>query len=292
MPRRRTNRQDNWGYDYYESRPRLPADGIRAKSKTGAFGDSWWAKRWIQVLEAFDFGSRLTRGRSYARGGAVLNIDVRVGTVQSKVQGSMPRPYSVEIAIQPLSNEQWQLAIAAMAEQALFAAKLLAGEMPQEIEQAFEAANVALFPKKSSELRTSCSCPDYANPCKHIAAVYYLLGERFDEDPFLIFELRGRNKQQIIDALHQLRANTPGTASEAAPAPADEPSPALADLLASYDQPGPALAQISTHLAAPHVEAAILKRYGTAPANTQTVLTTLYRTISQAMLHRLFAEEQ
>ncbi len=289
MSRKRSSRSDDWGHGYYESRPRLPADGIRAKSKNGTFGDSWWAKRWINVLESFDFGSRLTRGRTYARGGAVLNIDINVGKVRSQVQGSRPKPYVVEIAIQPLSEAQWQQAIAAMSEQAIFAAQLLAGEMPQEIEQAFESARVALFPRKSNELITSCSCPDYANPCKHIAAVYYLLGERFDEDPFLIFELRGRTKAAIMAALRELRTESSPMQPESA-IPAREPEPALADLLASYDEPGPALAQISAHITEPAVEAAILKRYGVAPVGTQAHLSALYRTISQAMLKRLFAD--
>lgn len=289
MPRKRTNDHDDWDYGYYESRPRLPADGIKAKSKKGAFGESWWAKRWINVLEAFNYGARLTRGRTYARGGAVLNIDISVGKVRSKVQGSSPKPYAVEIAIPPLSDSQWQQAIAAMAEQAIFAAKLLAGEMPQEIEEAFEAAKVALFPKQAKELDTNCSCPDYANPCKHIAAVYYLLGERFDEDPFLLFELRGRKKQAIIDALRQLRATSSDPVQERTPA-SGEAIPALADLIATFDEPGPAFNQIHTQVVAPHIEAAILKRYGNAPAGTQAQLTAIYRMISQAMLKRLYAD--
>jgi uncharacterized Zn finger protein len=289
MSRKRSRRTDAWGYGSFESRPRLPADGIRARNKSGAFGASWWAKRWIGVLESFDFGSRLTRGRTYARGGAVLNIDVGVGRVRSKVQGSRPTPYAVEIGIPPLTDTQWQQAIGAMSEQAIFAAQLLAGEMPQEIEQAFESAGVALFPQTSRELITSCSCPDYANPCKHIAAVYYLLGERFDEDPFLIFALRGRSKAEIIAALRELRAGSaPAQADHVAPAQA--PEPALADLLARYDEPDPAMAQITAQIAAPTVEAAILKRYGVAPAGTQPHLSALYCSISQALLQRLFAD--
>jgi uncharacterized Zn finger protein len=289
MARKKTNYRDGWGDYQYESRPRLPADGIRAKNKSGAFGESWWAKRWITVLEAFNYGTRLTRGRTYARGGAVLNIDIRVGMVRSKVQGSRPTPYTVEIAIAPLNDTQWQQAIAAMSEQAIFAAKLLAGEMPQEIEEAFETAQVALFPNHAKELNTKCSCPDFANPCKHIAAVYYLLGERFDEDPFLLFELRGRQKQVIIEALRQLRAAVSDPAQATTPAAA-EPIPALADLLATFDEPGAALGQIHAQIVAPHVEAAILKRYGPAPVGTQAQLTALYRMISQAMLKRWYAD--
>src|SRR5437588_12759165 len=95
-----------------------------------------------------------------------------------------------------------------MASQAIFAAKLLAGEMPQDIEEAFSAVQISLFPLATTDLDTDCSCPDWANPCKHIAAVYYLLAERFDEDPFLIFKLRGRTKEQIIQVLREKRAQT------------------------------------------------------------------------------------
>ena len=87
-------------------------------------------------------------------------------------------------------------ALDALAEQAIFTAQLLAGEMPQDIEEAFEEAGASLFPKKRGDLETECSCPDYANPCKHIAATHYILGERFDEDPFLIFRLRGRTQEE------------------------------------------------------------------------------------------------
>src|SRR6185503_13037509 len=134
--------------------------------------------------------------------------------VRAKVQGSRPTPYNVTIEMKPLTDAQWEQVTARLARQAIFAAKLLAGEMPQDIEQAFDAAGVPLFPRGPQDISAACSCPDYANPCKHIAAVYYLLGERFDEDPFLIFQARGRTREQIIDALRALRA---GASEDAAP---------------------------------------------------------------------------
>src|SRR5207248_9941928 len=111
-----------------------------------------------------------------------------------------------KIKLKPLSDEDWDKVTEAMASQALFAAKLLAGEMPQNIEEAFNAVHISLFPTAATDLDTDCSCPDWANPCKHVAAVYYLLAERFDEDPFLIFKLRGRTKEQIIAVLREKRA--------------------------------------------------------------------------------------
>src|SRR5207253_860927 len=113
------------------SRPREAKGGIKAQTKRGAFGESWWAKRWIGVLESFQLGARLNRGRSYARGGQVLSIEIEPGVVQAKVQGSRPTPYSISIETKVLAVQDWEKLADALAAQALFAAKLLAGEMPQ-----------------------------------------------------------------------------------------------------------------------------------------------------------------
>jgi uncharacterized Zn finger protein len=189
-------------FGYYNYRPRIKArGGIRAQSKRGAFGESWWAKRWIATLESFNIGARLTRGRSYARGGQVLSIDIDKGVIRSKVQGSYPRPYNVTIKVKTLSDADWKRLVDALSSQVIFAAKLLAGEMPQEIEETFTGAGLSLFPEKRGDLQTDCSCPDYSNPCKHIAAVYYLLGEEFDRDPFLIFKFRGATREEFIRML-------------------------------------------------------------------------------------------
>lgn len=284
-PRRKGSRYDE---SWPEYRPRIPADGIKAKSQRGDFGESWWARRWISVLEGFGFGSRLTRGRSYARNGSVLNIDIASGQVTARVQGSQRTPYKVAISIIPLSKAQWEQATDAMSEQAIFAAKLLAGEMPQEIEQAFAAADVDLFPAHSGDLATTCSCPDFANPCKHIAAVYFLLGERFDDDPFLIFELRGRSKDQIIAALRARRAEATDPVSVAVPPV--EPVPALADYLGSFDELGPELAELTPHIAAPEVETALLRRYGPPPGESELALRNIYRALSRAAIERIFRE--
>src|SRR3989454_2967661 len=199
-----------WGdggyWDYYEpSRPRRVEGGIKTRSERGEIGETWWSKRWIKVLESCSMGTRLTRGRSDARQGQVVSIDVEPGIVKAKVQGSQPRPYNVKIRLEPLTDEDWDKVTEAMASQAIFAAKLLAGEMPQNIEEAFASVDISLFPTALSELHTDCSCPDWANPCKHIAAVYYLLAERFDEDPFLIFKLRGREQDELVERLRARR---------------------------------------------------------------------------------------
>lgn len=195
-------------YDYYfkPTKPKVAKDGIKARSKSGSFAKNWWAQRWIAALERLIDSGRLTRGRSYARKGQVLSIEETQDGIAARVQGSRKTPYKIHIQIAHLTDAQWDQVFDALAEQAIFSAQLLAGEMPQDIEQAFETAHVSLFPSKRNDLQTNCSCPDYANPCKHIAATHYILGERFDEDPFLIFRLRGRNQEQVMHALRQRRA--------------------------------------------------------------------------------------
>ncbi|AKB74109.1 hypothetical protein MSLAZ_0848 [Methanosarcina lacustris Z-7289] len=191
---------DNYGH-YEPTKPIEVKGGIKAKSKRGGFAQSWWAKRWIKTLENFNIGARLTRGKSYARKGQVTSIKIETGLVKAKVQGSSPKPYSVTIKVRTLNGSEWDLLAEKLSLKPIFAAKLLAGEMPEDIEAVFEDSGISLFPEKLDDLETDCSCPDWSNPCKHIAAVYYLLGEEFDRDPFLIFKLRGVDMDDFMSLL-------------------------------------------------------------------------------------------
>ena len=199
--------------DFYPppSAPRPVKDGLRAKSKRGIIGETWWSRRFIEVLEDFHEGPRLARGRAYARRGQVIDIDVVAGEVSALVQGSRARPYNVRIGVTVLDDAEWARVEESMASQAVFLARLLAGEMPHEIEDAFGAIGLSLFPAAADDLDTDCSCPDWENPCKHIAAVYYLLAEAFDRDPFLIFAWRGRPREHLLDDLRALRGRGAGT---------------------------------------------------------------------------------
>lgn len=192
-------------YPFYQPTRRRPADGIRARSQRGAIGETWWSQRFIDVLESFNMQGRLTRGRSYARSGQVLELAVGPGEVKALVQGSRAKPYRVRIEVKTLSRKDWRRVEGAMAASALFIAKLLAGEMPADIEEAFEGCNLSLFPASKRELRTECTCPDWENPCKHIAAAYFILAEQFDEDPFLILAWRGRTKEELLEQLRSRR---------------------------------------------------------------------------------------
>jgi uncharacterized Zn finger protein len=191
------------------SKPRQVDGGIKARSTRGAIGESWWSRRFIQVLESFAIGTRLTRGRSYARKGQVVSLDVAPGVVTASVQGSRPKPYRVSIGLAPFPARTWTRVEARLAEQALYSAQLLAGEMPPEIEQVFADAGAPLFPSAIRELKMSCSCPDSAVPCKHLAATFYLLAEAFDADPFQILQWRGRQREELLTRLRELRSGGP-----------------------------------------------------------------------------------
>src|SRR6185312_5289027 len=140
-----------------------------------------------------------------ARSGQVTKLDVSKRGVDARVQGSRPSPYKVTISFKQLSDSEWARVVESMASEASYAAKLLSGEMPAAIENAFVGAGTTLFPAEGNDLETDCSCPDWSNPCKHVAAVFYLLGEQFDADPFLMFLLRGRTCDEIAGALRALR---------------------------------------------------------------------------------------
>jgi uncharacterized Zn finger protein len=192
------------------SRPRPVEGGLKARSRRGAIGETWWSRRFIDLLESFRLGGRLDRGRRYARAGQVLDLQVAAGLVSARVQGSRVRPYRVRLETPVLAPSDWERVEQAMAGRAAFAARLLAGEMPHDIEETFAAAGVSLFPASPRNLASSCSCPDWSNPCKHVAAVYYLLAEAFDDDPFLIFAWRGRTRSELLGRLRRARATPAG----------------------------------------------------------------------------------
>lgn len=194
---------------YPASSPRKVSGGLKLRSKRGAVADTWWGQRWTQALESFGWHTRLERGRRYARAGQVASIKIEPGKVLARVQGSRPKPYDVTIALHPLSRKDWSRVADAIARQALYTAKLMSGEMPHEIEKAFSEAKLALFPKSKHDLSTDCSCPDWENPCKHIAAAYYILAQEFDRDPFLVFKLRGISRDELLSEIRSRRRDQP-----------------------------------------------------------------------------------
>ena len=253
---------------YPPSRPRAVENGLKARSARGAIGSSWWSRRFLDVLESFAMGTRLTRGRAYARKGQVVALDVTPGEVRATVQGSRARPYRVTIGLAPFSELVWAKAEIALSEQALPSAKLLAGEVPPELEDLFGAAGAPLFPRTVSDLDQRCSGPDWEVPCKHLAATFYLLAEAFDADPFLVLRWRGRDREPLLRRLRELRAvELPEEPVEAPPAAAG-----TAFALAGLTQPADDLgrfwlppAPLPPRPATLHVDADLLLRQLPAP---------------------------
>lgn len=174
---------------------------LYAESRRGEIGREWWGQQWVQTMERLGLEGRLQRGKGYARNGSVLRIEISAGKVYAEVQGSRAKPYRTLIELRAFQDDEWARAFKALSAQAIYAAKLLAGEMPADIEALFEHHQLPLFPQRKRDIDFTCSCPDWGDPCKHVAAVYYLIAEQLDADPFILFHLRGRNREATMRAL-------------------------------------------------------------------------------------------
>ncbi|MBI5433790.1 MAG: SWIM zinc finger family protein [Planctomycetes bacterium] len=278
---RRSGWDDFWGYARSRPKKAAPKSGL----VVGRIGATWWGARWIDALQHISSGysNRLSRGRSYARAGRVHDLELERGCARARVTGS--RVYDVEIRVCALSDAEWKRTIRALAARATFAAQLLDGAMPREIDEAFAAAKVSLFPSGSADLTTTCSCPDWANPCKHVAALHYVLGEALDRDPFFLFELRGRGKAEVLDALREARApaemrqrrtRARGSASSQLASESDSVSHGAVDIdsvvldatgtAADYELPRTRLSAMSFRFDAPASPALVLRQLGQPPS--------------------------
>lgn len=215
------------------SRPLSVEGGLKARSARGAIAQTWWSQRFIEVMESIVVGGRLQRGRNYARRGQVISLDVSAGAVTAQVQGSRVQPYRVRVAVAAFDKREWAQVEQALAENAWYTASLLSGEMPADIEGVFDSVGLALFPTTAGELSMDCSCPDFAVPCKHLAATFYLLAESFDEDPFGILAWRGRAREDLLAHLAALRSGGRQAADRV-----ESTGPALADCLSSFFERG------------------------------------------------------
>ncbi|MHC5938985.1 SWIM zinc finger family protein [Nostoc sp.] len=169
------------------------------------FSRTWWGDRFIQALEAFTDDNRLKRGRSYASGGKVKTFEIDLNKITAKVRGSVnpyfgvykEPTYNIEIQITPIAKTRWNEAIQQLSSKASIISRLLLNEVPENIEDTFSILGLHLLPHSSKDFKTKCDCPDYANPCKHIAGVYYLVASQLDNNPWLLFELRGLSKAEL-----------------------------------------------------------------------------------------------
>jgi uncharacterized Zn finger protein len=259
---------NRWGGDSWPppSRPIPVEGGIRARSKRGSIGEQWWSRRFIDVLESLGMSGRLQRGRRYARAGQVLDLEISPGYVTARVQGSRATPYKVRIQVLPLTTGQWQRVEQALAGQALFRARLLAGEMPAEIEDVFTQCGTPLFPRSARDLDMRCSCPDWEVPCKHLAAVCYVLAEQFDDDPFGMLAWRGRGRDALLASLRQAGVGGVGGVGDEDRPALDVPAPPLSECLTDFWSAGLSPARLRALPASPATAPDLLLRIFEPPA--------------------------
>ncbi len=196
---------------------------------------SWWVAQWMELINSYRYKKRLERAWNYARQGNVMSIQFEGRRVHARVQGTEKDPYKVKLWLDVLNDEDWKYVIEAMAKKAKWSAQLLAGVMPKDIENAFAASGKRLFPFKLEEVKSECTCPDKANPCKHISAIYFLMGDRFKEDPFILFQLRGRSREQILLDLTKQRQKLKHEQAETIHQNLYTPIPKKPDLWWSYN---------------------------------------------------------
>jgi len=199
-------------WDYYNYRPKKkPPDpikqieklrkknpGIQPVAIAGKLANSWWARSWNKNLEGYaDYSNRIGRGRSYVRGGYVLDLSISPGLVQSIVQGTKAKPYEITINIDPLPKKKWDAIIEQCSRKIGNLEDLVSGKFPQELMELFTHRGDGLFPSPK-EIHFSCTCPDWASMCKHVAAALYGIGVRFDSDPTLFFLLRDIDFAELL----------------------------------------------------------------------------------------------
>ena len=217
---------DHW-QRFPESVPLPVEDGLATTRRRGAMAEHWWSKRFADVLESYGLGARMQRGRRYARQGQVMTLQVDTGLIAAQVQGSRPTPYLVSIRLTEVSDAQWAAIDSELAARAGLVAALLAGEVPDELLDVFTSAGVPLLPDRWGDLRASCTCPDAASPCKHLAAVLYVFADQLDRDPWLLLQWRGRGRNEIVDLLRTVEPITDVVAPWWPFGPGDLPREAL-----------------------------------------------------------------
>jgi uncharacterized Zn finger protein len=189
---------DNSWQGFPASKPLKAEGGIATTKVRGAMADTWWSKRFVDVLHSYGLGGRMTRGRAYARQGQVLSLEVSAGILAARVQGSRSRPYVVTINVATPSTEQWRTIEVALQSRLGYAAHLLAGEVPSDLEDVFASVGTKLFPARWTDMKATCSCPDWGDPCKHQAAALYVFADQLDRDPWQLLVWQGRSKEQIV----------------------------------------------------------------------------------------------
>lgn len=272
--------------------PRRVRHGIKLRHRDGPVADNFIAQRWLALLESVFSQDVRSDGFDYAKAGQTASLDVTIGEIRARVQGRDPRPYALSMRLTPMTDEQWSAAIDQMAGGAIYVARLIAGDMPASVAEVFESLGVELVPSDAGALQVTCTCSE-PDPCKHAAAAAYVLMERFNDDPLLVFTLYGMAVGNVLDQLRQARAiHTHGIASAHAdpliPESQIDPQPLEASVEAFW-RSGPELAELEKAPPPQHIAHALLRRLGPSPMQGRFplvgLLASVYDTVAQDAIH-------
>lgn len=266
--------------------PRRVRHGIKFRRKEGLQGLPWFAKAMVDAVESRSALGARVLGMEYALSGQAASFSLDAHVVEALVQGRAARPYAVRLTLPHLSREQWIEVVRAMAKEAVFAAKLLVGEMPESVEAPFGACDCALLPREAAELAVECNCGEKL-PCKHVVAVTYLLAERLEVDPLALFSLRGLDGPTLLERLQEARTvHTTGvTQSHQSPQLPSQKAqlPPLEACLDDFWRPGRKLADFEQLPANAHVPHALLRRLGASPLGGRFPLVGLLASIQDSL---------
>ena len=191
--------------NHFQTKVRKAKDGIAPTSSDKTVEQSWWSVKFLEAMDYFESDSRITQGKNYAKKGQVYDLQVCKGIITAKVQCTKAKPFSVKIEFRTFTNEEWFQLFSEMVAKASFAAELLLGKIPLDIQRISTKLNLSFFPKIKDDIKAACNCPDWANPCKHIAAVYYIFADIINNEPALLFKIRGKAINEITEILNEMR---------------------------------------------------------------------------------------
>lgn len=252
-------------------KPRRVRGGVRLHSDQPPGSGSWAAARLVRLLESVAEGARLVEGLEYAKLGQTARMNFDQGMITATVQGRIDKPYRASLSMSTYSEAQWIGVVQAMSDQAMYAAKLLAGELPASIEDLFAPVGLKLFPSEPADLTPACTCGDEQRWCKHICCMTYLLAEKFAGDPFLIFLLRGIPGEDLLEKIRQRRAiagavgGTVPVYAARVPGVSDISAPGLDECVEHFWESGPELEQFDAPMDKPQVTHPLLRRLGPSP---------------------------
>lgn len=272
-------------------KPRRVRGGVKISSTEQAslWSESWAAQRWIRILEQAAPGKRAVDGLEYAVLGQTKSLIVEPSTLVASVQGRAERPYVVKFQLDPFTPEQWEKVVAVMTDQAVYSAKLLAGDLPTNIEDVFVPLGLKLFPTEQTEIAFSCTCAEFqaedrtrnaskaagetpapALWCKHGACAAYLLAQRLSSDPFVLFKLRGLDGQELLERLRHSRAvansskTNPSVYAGRVPGVSDS-GPVAFEATRDFWELNSELENLETPIEPPPVSHPLLRRLGPSP---------------------------